>query len=217
MFSMNLGEQCQRVYTSSREAIRVRPVSVPFAGMPDSPSSLRSDVRSGAAPERSLAIAVSTRMASRFTRLVGVSGWTALTASVRVMIRNPVCLRLEIPVKQSYRSSHGHQGFYRRCRVHSHHGGSLVRLINEWSTDLLDVSLIYGSYRGRRGARPHNPQPLPLKLLLYGYASGVFSSRRSKKPKEPPSAYRWRPARAATSRSACSAASGSKRGSGGVR
>jgi transposase len=55
--------------------------------------------------------------------------------------------------------------------------GHLARLINELVDDVLELSLIYASYRERRGAPPYDPRVL-LKLLLYGYASGVFSSRR---------------------------------------
>ena len=43
--------------------------------------------------------------------------------------------------------------------------------------NVLELSPIYASYRERRGAPPYDPRVL-LKLLLYGYASGVFSSRR---------------------------------------
>src|SRR3989441_9183180 len=55
--------------------------------------------------------------------------------------------------------------------------GHLARLINELVDNVLELSPIYASYRERRGAPPYDPRVL-LKLLLYGYASGVFSSRR---------------------------------------
>jgi transposase len=41
----------------------------------------------------------------------------------------------------------------------------------------LDLSVIYGSYVGERGQPPYDPR-LMVKLLLYGYATGVMSSRK---------------------------------------
>ena len=55
--------------------------------------------------------------------------------------------------------------------------GHLARLINELVDNVLDLSAVYASYLELRGAPPYDPRLL-LKLLLYGYASGVFSSRR---------------------------------------
>src|SRR6266851_3295502 len=55
--------------------------------------------------------------------------------------------------------------------------GHLARLIHELVDKVLELSPIYASYGERRGAPPYDPRLL-LKLLLYGYASGVFSSRR---------------------------------------
>ncbi|HLQ34947.1 MAG TPA: IS1182 family transposase [Chloroflexota bacterium] len=55
--------------------------------------------------------------------------------------------------------------------------GHLARLISELVDNVLDLSWIYASYRELRGAPPYEPRLL-LKLLLYGYASGIFSSRR---------------------------------------
>jgi transposase len=40
----------------------------------------------------------------------------------------------------------------------------------------LDLSVLYAHY-GRRGGEPYAPEVL-LSLLLYGYATGVFSSRK---------------------------------------
>src|SRR5215467_997721 len=44
------------------------------------------------------------------------------------------------------------------------------------SVALLDLSALYAHY-GTRGAAPYAPEVL-LGLLLYGYATGVFSSRK---------------------------------------
>jgi hypothetical protein len=55
--------------------------------------------------------------------------------------------------------------------------GHLARLINELVDNVLELSPICASYGERRAAPPYDPRLL-LKLLLYGYASGVFSSRR---------------------------------------
>jgi len=41
----------------------------------------------------------------------------------------------------------------------------------------LDLSAIYDSYEGERGQPPYDPR-LMVKLLLYGYATGVMSSRK---------------------------------------
>jgi len=44
------------------------------------------------------------------------------------------------------------------------------------SVAFLDLTVIYGRY-GRKGGEPYAPEML-LGLLLYGYATGVFSSRK---------------------------------------
>ena len=41
----------------------------------------------------------------------------------------------------------------------------------------LDLSVVYGSYEEERGQPPYDPR-LMVKLLLYGYATGVMSSRK---------------------------------------
>ena len=53
----------------------------------------------------------------------------------------------------------------------------LARLIDDLVEGVLDLSAIYGSYKEARGAPPYHPKLL-LKLLLYGYAVGIFSSRK---------------------------------------
>jgi transposase len=55
--------------------------------------------------------------------------------------------------------------------------GHLARLVDDLVEHTLDLSLIYASYKESRGAPPYHPKLL-LKLLLYGYAVGIFSSRR---------------------------------------
>jgi transposase len=55
--------------------------------------------------------------------------------------------------------------------------GHLARLVDDLVENVLDLSSIYASYKVARGAPPYHPKLL-LKLLLYGYAVGIFSSRR---------------------------------------
>lgn len=55
--------------------------------------------------------------------------------------------------------------------------GHLARLVADLVENTLDLSPIYASYKVAKGAPPYHPKLL-LKLLLYGYATGVFSSRR---------------------------------------
>ena len=55
--------------------------------------------------------------------------------------------------------------------------GHLARLVDDLVENVLDLSAIYASYRNLKGAPPYHPKLL-LKLLLYGYAVGIFSSRR---------------------------------------
>lgn len=55
--------------------------------------------------------------------------------------------------------------------------GHLARLVSDLVENVLDLTPIYASYRVAKGAPPYHPKLL-LKLLLYGYATGTFSSRR---------------------------------------
>lgn len=55
--------------------------------------------------------------------------------------------------------------------------GHLARLVSELVDEVLDLSDIYAAYSEERGAPPYEPRLLT-KLLLYGYATGIFSSRR---------------------------------------
>jgi transposase len=56
--------------------------------------------------------------------------------------------------------------------------GDLAHFVSDLvETGALDLSAIYASYVGERGFPPYDPR-LMVKLLLYGYASGVMSSRK---------------------------------------
>src|SRR4051812_18403808 len=54
--------------------------------------------------------------------------------------------------------------------------GHLARFINDVVDDL-DLSAIESAYGEERGYPPYNPRMMT-KVLLYAYASGVYSSRR---------------------------------------
>jgi len=54
--------------------------------------------------------------------------------------------------------------------------GHLVRLVSD-VVDTLDLSAIEDSYEEERGFPPYHPS-LMVKLLVYGYCTGVYSSRR---------------------------------------
>lgn len=53
----------------------------------------------------------------------------------------------------------------------------MARLIDDLVEKMLDLSAVYADYKEVRGAPPYHPKLL-LKLLLYGYANGIFSSRK---------------------------------------
>ena len=53
----------------------------------------------------------------------------------------------------------------------------LARMIDALVEDTLDLSAIWASYVGSRGFPPYDPR-LMLKVLLYGYATSVTSSRK---------------------------------------
>jgi transposase len=55
--------------------------------------------------------------------------------------------------------------------------GHLARMIDALVEDTLDLSPILASYVGQRGYPPYDPR-LMLKVVLYGYATGVTSSRK---------------------------------------
>jgi transposase len=56
--------------------------------------------------------------------------------------------------------------------------GDLAHFVSDLvEGDALDLTEIYASYEGERGQPPYDPR-LMVKLLLYGYATGVMSSRK---------------------------------------
>ncbi len=55
--------------------------------------------------------------------------------------------------------------------------GDLAHFVSDLVDQALDLSAIYASYEGERGFPPYDPR-LMLKLILYGYATGVLSSRK---------------------------------------
>lgn len=71
-----------------------------------------------------------------------------------------------------------------------------ARFIAEAVEELLDLSEIYASYESAAGAPPYDPR-LMLKLVLYGYATGVTSSREMERRCSVDVAFRWLSANAA--------------------
>lgn len=65
-----------------------------------------------------------------------------------------------------------------------------ARFVSEVVEDLLDLSAIYVSYESASGAPPYDPRMM-LKLLLYGYATGVTSSREMERRCRRDVAFRW--------------------------
>ena len=65
-----------------------------------------------------------------------------------------------------------------------------ARFVSEVVEDLLDLSAIYASYESASGAPPYDPRMM-LKLLLYGYATGVTSSREMERRCKRDVAFRW--------------------------
>jgi len=56
--------------------------------------------------------------------------------------------------------------------------GDLAHFVSDLvESGTLDLSAIYASYEGERGFPPYDPR-LMVKLLVYGYANGVMSSRK---------------------------------------
>ncbi|MCA1700489.1 MAG: IS1182 family transposase [Actinobacteria bacterium] len=55
--------------------------------------------------------------------------------------------------------------------------GDLAHFVCDLVEDALDLSEVYASYEDERGYPPYDPR-LMLKLLIYGYANGISSSRR---------------------------------------
>jgi transposase len=65
-----------------------------------------------------------------------------------------------------------------------------ARFISDAVEDLLDLSPIYAAYTTADGAPPYAPQMM-LKLLLYGYSTGVTSSREIERRCVVDVAFRW--------------------------
>ncbi len=56
--------------------------------------------------------------------------------------------------------------------------GDLAHFVSDLvESGTLDLSAIYASYEGQCGFPPYDPR-LMVKLLIYGYANGVMSSRK---------------------------------------
>lgn len=55
--------------------------------------------------------------------------------------------------------------------------GDLAHFVDDLVEQALDLSAIYGSYVEERGFPPYDPR-LMVKLLVYGYATGITSSRK---------------------------------------
>jgi transposase len=55
--------------------------------------------------------------------------------------------------------------------------GDLAHFVSDLVDSALDLSAIYAAYEEERGYPPYDPR-LMLKLLIYGYANGVMSSRK---------------------------------------
>jgi transposase len=55
--------------------------------------------------------------------------------------------------------------------------GDLAHFVSDLVESALDLSPIYAAYEEERGYPPYDPR-LMLKLLIYGYANGVASSRK---------------------------------------
>jgi transposase len=65
-----------------------------------------------------------------------------------------------------------------------------ARFVSEVVENLLDLASIYSSYESASGAPPYAPRMM-LKLLLYGYATGVTSSREIERRCKRDVAFRW--------------------------
>jgi len=65
-----------------------------------------------------------------------------------------------------------------------------ARFIAETVDELLDLSVVYDSYVVASGAPPYDPTMM-LKMLLYGYSTGVTSSREMERRCHVDVAFRW--------------------------
>ena len=55
--------------------------------------------------------------------------------------------------------------------------GHLAQFVSDLVDEALDLSAIYAGYEEERGFPPYDPR-LMVKLLIYGYATGIPSSRK---------------------------------------
>ena len=74
--------------------------------------------------------------------------------------------------------------------------GHCARFISEVVDSMLDLSGVYDAYLVADGAPPYDPAMM-LKILLYGYSSGVTSSREMQRRCQIDVAFRWLSANAA--------------------
>lgn len=65
-----------------------------------------------------------------------------------------------------------------------------ARFVAEVVDEFLDLSVVYGSYVSASGAPPYDPTMM-LKLLFYGYSTGVTSSREMERRCHVDVAFRW--------------------------
>jgi transposase len=72
----------------------------------------------------------------------------------------------------------------------------VARFLSDVVDDMLDLSVIYGSYETADGAPPYDPKMM-LKLVLYAYSTGVTSSREMERRCQVDVAFRWLTANAA--------------------
>jgi transposase len=68
--------------------------------------------------------------------------------------------------------------------------GHTARFISEVVEEMLDLTPVYARYEKRDGAPPYDPR-LMLKLVLYGYSTGVTSSREIERRCHVDVAFRW--------------------------
>ena len=69
-------------------------------------------------------------------------------------------------------------------------GGHLARFIADLVDEHLDLSEFYAAYDQRRGGPPYDPR-LMVRILLYGYTTGVRSSRKLEAACTDVVAFRW--------------------------
>lgn len=101
------------------------------------------------------------------------------------------------PVDKRFRSFDPDQGFLMPPSLDEWLPAEhLARFVAELVDEHLDLSRIYDSYREGRGAPPYDPR-LMVRLLLYGYTTGVRSSRAIERRCVDDVPFRWLAAGAA--------------------